>query len=396
VTALRDFMSFTWNELEREGRRVAPGLIGVTSGVAILLTVIAGTDWLAAVTNRGILEQGGLSRITVTPGPAPAFTNDQVRWMHSIDHVREGYPVVTGDFPAVFGSDGTVFQMANLPSTADRPQLLTGAWPRENQVALPADVMISRKTGATIDAASLVGSPVKLTIPTDQGLGAPKSWTVTVTGVYRWSEAQGIERTVYAPITTLEAILVAQGTWAGTTDPSGSAGFGVYVIDADSGRNVASIASRLEARGFVTQYVEQAVRGLSARIASIQAVAGLLVAVIAAFAALSISNTLIQAVRRRRREIAILLAIGFTPRWIWFSLLTEAAIVGVASTVLGLVVARLVTGLLGASQLGATMSISVGSVLLVGTGALAFCLASAWVPSRRAMQLDPVAVLREE
>jgi ABC-type antimicrobial peptide transport system permease subunit len=391
-----DFVQFSWKELRRQQRRVLPGMIGVTAGVAILLAVIAGTDWLAVVTNRDILGQPGLAQITVTPGAALTFTNEQVQRMLSLKNVEGGYPVVTGAFPAAIGSDGTIFEMGNIPSVADRPKLVVGTWPADNEVVVPDVGMISRKTGSPLDGKALVGTSVTLSIPTEQGLGTPKITKLTVVGAYQGGQNQGIVHTVYAPLPTLVAILSAQGTWVASTESAGSAGFGTYIIDADSPHNVAAIAGQLEALGFRTQYVEQAVHGLSNRIQSIQAAAGVLVVLIVVFAAFSISNTLVQAVRQRRREIAVLLTIGFTPRWIGASLVAEAALVGLASIVMGLVIAELIIFGLGSTQPGINLHIDLNSVLVVGSGALAFCLGAAWFPTRQAMRVDPVAVLREE
>ena len=395
MISVGDLFGFSWKELERQQRRVLPGLIGVAAGVALLLSVVAGTNWLSQVTNREILSQGGLSRITVTPGQAPTFTNDQVLWMRSLGGVQDGYPIVMGAFPAAVGADGTIFQMNNTPSSADRPALVSGTWPGANEVVVPDGQMVSRRTGAIIPTSVLIGSTATLTIPVAQGVDQPKSWTVKVVGAYRWSEDQGIEKTVYTPLDTLVAILSAQGSWSGTAVASGSAGFGTYVIDADRPEDVAAIAGRLEAKGFRTQYVEQSLHGLSLRIQSIQAAAGLLVLLIVAFAALSISNTLGQSVRQRRREIAVLLAIGFEPRWIATSLVFEAGLIGLVSIVVGVFAAMVITTIITLTQ-GIALRVDLTSVLVIGLGALVFCVAASWLPSRRVMHIDPVAVLREE
>lgn len=391
-----DFAGFSWRDLQRQRRRVLPGLLGVSAGVAILLSVVAGTDWIATVTNSDILSQRSLSQITVTPGSALTFTNADVQWMQSLKGVQGGYPLVTGAFPAAIGSDGTIFQLGNLPSEADRPALVAGVWPGNNQVAVPDSGMMSKSTGQPIEGRTLLDKSVTLLIPISNGLGAPKSSIVRVVGVYRWNADQGIERTVYIPLATLESILGLQGTWTGSSDASGSAGFGTYVLDADAPRDVAGIATQLEAHGFRTQYVEQSVHGLSSRIESIQAAAGVLVLLIAFFAALSISNTLVQAVRQRRREIAVLLAVGFSPAWVGASVVLEMVFVGLASIVLGLIAAEVGVTVLGATQPGLDLHVGPASVLIVGAGAIAFSLGAAWLPTRHAMRVDPVEVLREE
>ena len=391
-----DFLGFSWRDLQRQRRRVLPGLIGVAAGVAILLAVTAGTDWIAAVTNRDILSQRSLSKITVTPGPALTFTNEQIQWMLSLKGVAGGYPLLMDALPATFGAEGTIFQLGNLPSQPDRPELVAGAWPDANQVVVPDAGMISKSDGAPIDGRSMLGKSVTLRVPIEQGLEAPRTWDVTVVGVYRWTSDQGIERTVYTPLSTLIGILTAQGSWHVSTDPSASAGFGAYVIDADAPREVASIAGQLEAHGFRTQYVEQTVHGLSNRIQSIQAAAAILVLLIVSFAALSISNTLVQAVLQRRREIAVLLAIGFSPAWVGASVAGETFLVGLVSIVIGLAGAEIFVAVVGNVQPGLDLHIGAAPIVVVSLGAIAFCLGASWLPTRHAMRVDPVEVLREE
>jgi len=394
---MQDLIGFSWTELQRQWRRVLPGVIGVAAGVAILLTVLAGSTWLGAVTGQGILSQRALSQMTVTPGSEPTFTNAQVQWMLSLPKVDGGYPIVMGAFPAAIGDDGSVFQMLNLPAAVDRPALAAGSWPGENQVVLPDSGLMSRKTGSTIDSRALVGTTVTLTIPIAQGIQGSKTHVVTVAGVYHVDaspDSFGMPA-VYSTLSTLEGILTEQGVWAGTAEPNGSAGFGQFVIDAAKPADVAGIAQQLEGKGLRPQFVEQSVHGLSSRIGQIQAAGGVLVVLIVLFASLSISNVLVQAVRQRRKEIAVLLAVGFTPRWIGASLMAEAALAWVASLVIGLLAAEAVAFAVFLLQPTVGLRIDAISVLLVGIGALVFCLGAAWIPSRHAMRVDPVEVLRE-
>ncbi len=315
--------------------------------------------------------------------------------MLSVGGVSGGYPLLMDALPATIGPVGTILQLGNVPSVQDRPALVAGAWPADNEIAVPDSGMISKSDGSAIDGRSMLGQTATRRVPISKGLEAPRTIAVSVVGVYKWVPDQGIQTTAYTSLSTIESILTSQGTWHPSTDPAASAGFGTYVIDANTPGDVARIASQLEARGLVTQYVEQTVHGLSSRIQSIQAVAAVLVLIVF-FAALSISNTLVQAVNQRRREIAVLLAVGFSPAWVGASVAAETVLVGLASVVVGLVAAEIVVAVVAGTQPGLDLQVGPASILIVGAGALVFCLGASWLPTQRAMRIDPVEVLREE
>ncbi|MFD0355373.1 ABC transporter permease [Streptomyces sp. NPDC127110] len=114
-----------------------------------------------------------------------------------------------------------------------------------------------------------------------------------------------------------------------------------------------------------------------------------------------IINTFTMLVTRRTREIALLRAIGATRRQVVRSVLAEAALVGLAASVigfgLGLGVAAALPGLLGTGEdllpsgplvigpapVAASLSVGVGVTVL-----------AAWLPSRRAARIAPVEAMR--
>ncbi|NXY99393.1 FtsX-like permease family protein, partial [Streptomyces sp. BR123] len=112
-------------------------------------------------------------------------------------------------------------------------------------------------------------------------------------------------------------------------------------------------------------------------------------------------NTFTMLITRRSREIALLRAVGATRRQVVGSVLAEAALVGLAASVLGfalgLVVATVLPGLLGtADDLLPQGPLVIGPTpvlasLTVGVGVTVL---AAWLPSRRAAGIAPVEAMR--
>ncbi len=114
-----------------------------------------------------------------------------------------------------------------------------------------------------------------------------------------------------------------------------------------------------------------------------------------------IFNTFSMVVAQRAREMALLRAIGARRKQVSRALLGEAAVVGLVGSVIGLVLGMLVAvglgKLLGAIGLDLTItpSLPVSAVvwcLLLGVGVT---LLAAWIPTRRAGKIAPIAALRE-
>ncbi len=123
-------------------------------------------------------------------------------------------------------------------------------------------------------------------------------------------------------------------------------------------------------------------------------------------ASLGIVNTLAMALLERRREIGILKALGAADGVVQRLFLAEAAVMGVAGGLAGVLLGRLLAGLLnwGTNDYLARRHLPHVSIAQVpwwlGVGALVFALAvsllAGWYPARRAARLDPVEALRHE
>jgi hypothetical protein len=120
-----------------------------------------------------------------------------------------------------------------------------------------------------------------------------------------------------------------------------------------------------------------------------------------ALALLTIVHLLLTSVRRRRRDLAVLRAIGFTPRQVQASVAWQAATLTAAALIVGVPVG-LVCGRLAwqifAGQLGilSVPDIPLLSLAIMVAGALVLAVAVAAVPGRSATRARPADVLRVE
>jgi len=123
--------------------------------------------------------------------------------------------------------------------------------------------------------------------------------------------------------------------------------------------------------------------------------------VLALLAAATVANALFSAVRRRRRDLAMLATLGLTRRQVSATVAWQATTVGVLALLIGLPVGiiggRWAWGFL-ADDLG-TLSeprVPLLAVVLAVPAVLLLCNAVAFVPGRIAARLRPAVVLRSE
>jgi ABC-type antimicrobial peptide transport system permease subunit len=112
-------------------------------------------------------------------------------------------------------------------------------------------------------------------------------------------------------------------------------------------------------------------------------------------AAIGIYGVMAYSVEQRRQEIGIRMALGASPRMVRHMILRAGALLTITGTVIGvssaLALTRLLAGFLfEVRPLDPIAFVAV--VLLLG----AIALLAAYVPSRRAMRVDPMVALRPE
>jgi len=112
-------------------------------------------------------------------------------------------------------------------------------------------------------------------------------------------------------------------------------------------------------------------------------------------ASVGVYGVLSYAVTRRRRELAIRIAVGASPRHIVSVVLRRSLQIAVGGLGLGIPLALLSTAMYRTFLFGVTSSDP--SVISVSAGAVVvLALAAGYVPARRAGRIDPLVAMKDE
>ena len=378
-------------------------VLAVTLGVAF----VAGTFSLRTMlssTFTGIIDSAMVGDAYVRgSGPASAggpngtqvgevrttISTDLARAIDAVPGVRMALPDISGPIVLV-GADGTAVTSTQAPSFA------TALYPQDDSTSIsagraphgPGEIAIE---SATLAASGLhvgdrttvvVGGELRtVTVVGEVAMGAPMAGaTITFVDVATATAAYAPDGQV-PTITVLGEPGISERTLVGRIAPVVGATAEVVTGDAMRAESRASIETML---GFVTTFL-------------------MIFAAISLFVgAFIIANTFAMSVRQRMREFALLRAVGASPLQVFTSILTQAAVVGLLGSALGIgaglglvsmlrvLFERMGMDLSGSIPLDAsTVVIS----LLVGT---VVSIAAAALPARRAALTPPVEAMRDD
>lgn len=186
---------------------------------------------------------------------------------------------------------------------------------------------------------------------------------------------------------------------AGVSDPQ----YIQLTVVAERAEEVEGIAETIEGIGYSVTSGRETARRIRTLTSVLQAAFGLIGIVILAVAGLGIANALMLTVMERRHEIGVFRSVGATRADIRILFLTEAGLIGLAGSLLGLGIAILATG--GADWAlrralpdlpflpPSFFHVSWPIVLTGLTLGLLVSVLSALPPAHRAARLDPARVL---
>lgn len=161
--------------------------------------------------------------------------------------------------------------------------------------------------------------------------------------------------------------------------------------------DVAALAKKVErilpgSRAITLAGMEAAQRG---SVATVQRSSTISLAAATGFVALALGALTTAQVRRRRREIGLLLAVGASPRWISLLFTAQAALAGAIGAALGWALAWPLTGILSRRFLELTLAPSPGMLMVAVVAGAAVSALAAQVPAQMAASRDPTEVLHE-
>ena len=381
-----------WRSLRARPLRAFLSTVGVALGVAVLfagLATNAGIEASVDGTVRGLvgradlrvvaLGEGGLSAATVgtigaTPGIAVAAPALERRTYLQAPVAGIGGAALPPSV-TVLGVDPVAEAVLHdLPLIAGSPLADPGA----------SSALVTQALAAQ-DGLGL-GSPL-----TVQGAGDPITYRVVgilagdgpVTGTFG--------RTMIVPLRTAQAVF-------------GQAGVTRVDIGLAEGADVSAVSRALESRLVTQPYILSTPGDLAATLrastADFQAMTALIAAIALFVGAFLIFNTLSMTVGERIREVGLLRAAGATRRQVTSFMLTQALVLGVIGSLLGLAIgAVLAAGIV--AYVG-----TIGSVALLRPAlppeafvvgflvGLMVTLAAAIEPARRAGRIQPVEALK--
>lgn len=422
----RDMLRVGVGSAGRRPLRTSLTTTGVAIGIAAMSLIVALAGGVQGALNAPALATSQVHQIAVYPaGDArvPAFDAGTLTTLAGQPHVRAAWGQVamsgtflTGIAPVAGAKSplpisGALVSLPPLGSSSGLPVLLAGRLPRSDSAS---EILITDTEATALGYRSAqvgLGTQVEysaaygaLLIPgaTRNPVMQPINLKLLVVGVVSGNAMPAGAPGGLAPYTTVRNYwtkLATANNWKGGEYSS-------ITLLADSGLAVEGLRNRMEALGFQAQTFGDQFRNFEDLLGKLRiALLGLaLVALL--LACLGIANTMYSAVLERTKEIGVFKALGSRRRDVLGIFVAEAAVIGLAGGLIGVIVA------VGLGRLGnavvdrLTQSVTSSSfdVFRTDFGVVAAALVLAVVlstvsgllPALRAARQDPVQALRYE
>ncbi len=172
------------------------------------------------------------------------------------------------------------------------------------------------------------------------------------------------------------------------------------LVKVDNIKNVQAVQQQIKDMGYRASSLSDELDAMKETTKMLRMVLGAIGAISLVVAAIGITNTMVMAIYERTREIGIMKVIGASLRDIKLLFLTEAAFIGFAGGVLGLVVSFATSKLVNfaAMQQGSDMTSSIPLWLYLGSIGFATVIGvlSGYLPAKRAMKLSALSAIKTE
>ena len=422
----RDTMKVGVGSAGRRPLRTALTTTGVAIGIAAMALIVALAGGLQGALSAPALATSQVHQVAVYPAPdaaKPTFDNGTLTTLSAQPHVRAAWGEV--------GMSGT-FATGTAAATADaKPATPSGVLvslpPRASSSATPVlsagrlpvsdgakEVLLSDSEATALgylSARGAVGTQVTysamsgaLVVPgVDRNMVThPLDLKLVVVGIVSGNAMPAGARGGVAPYGTVRdywALLAKANGWKGGEYSS-------IMLLADSGLSVEGLRQRVESLGFQAQTFGDQFRTFEDVLGKMRVALLGLALVALLLACLGIANTMYTAVLERTKEIGVLKALGARARDVLLIFVAEAAVIGLAGGLVGVLVA------VGLGRLGntfvdrVTQSVTSGNFdvfrtdfAVVAAGlvlAVVLSTVSGLLPALRAARQDPVRALRYE
>lgn len=381
-------------------------LIGTCSAVLLGVAFLAGTLVLGDTMRAGFAEvftQANKNVDVIVRGASeaetPGFSQrqnvplDLQDTLSSVDGVAEAVPEISG-LAEILGADGE-------PLGGMGPPTLAAAW--TDSITNPYRISEGRAPEASGEVVINKGAAEtgKLTVGSTTTVRVPDPIQVTIVGLASFGDADSLAGVTFTGFTFDDA----QKYFIGNTDQVTD-----FLLRADSGVTQDELQTRVqsvlpsgveaitgtESTKELQSDINDAFLGIFERFLLIFTLIALLVA------SFSIYNTFSVILAQRTRESALLRAIGASRRQVLSAMAFEAVIIGVISSVLGVLAGILLaSGLksaLDAAGFGlpsGAVEIKPNSIIIAFVVGLVVTILASLVPSLRASGVPPLAAIRE-
>ena len=421
----RDTVKVGLGSAGRRPLRATLTTTGVAIGIAALSLIVALAGGLQQALDAPALATSQVHQVAVFPfadAPVPAFDSPTLATLAQLPHVRAAWGQIgmTGTFSAgpslgagnASGATpaGALVSLPPLRSSSALPSLAAGRLPSSDAAS---EVLLTDSEAVALGYRSppgAVGTHVKFSatygdlVPSlaRNKVSQPVPLNLLVVGIVSNNYIPAGAPGALAPYGLM------RGYWSALAQSSSWKG-GEYTgitLLADSGLSVETLRRRVEALGFQSQTFGDQFRNFEDLLGKLRVALLGLALVALLLSCLGIANTMYTAVLERTKEIGVLKALGARSRDVLLLFIAEAAGIGFAGGLVGVLIAVGLGRLGNAAVDRLTQSVSATAfdvfrtdvpVLLVAVMlAVLLSTISGLLPALRAARQDPSRALRYE